>query len=184
MAPSTREERFSLATFPKSIKPSHSPPESWLVTSKALLEAADRRAGEWVWRRVHYQQDWQEVPARCLEIARGLSWDQISADVSAAAKAILEPYEEVEGATGTTSQRRAVLAGAIREYREARGDRNRLWKEVEGKEVLGTIADMFGFKGPETLEGHAFRIWRKGQVERPSEVAPLKSYIEGLAATD
>lgn len=149
-----------------------------------LREAADLRAGQWVWRRIHYQQDWQEVPARCLEIARGLSWDQISADVSAAAKAILEPYEGVEAATGTTSQRRAAIAGAIREYREARDDRNRLWKEVEGKEVLGTIADRFGFKGPETLEGHAYRIWRNGQVERPPEAASLNTYIEGLAASD
>jgi hypothetical protein len=145
-----------------------------------LREAADARAGEWAWRRALYQQDWCEVPDECIEIARSLGWEQISADVSAAARMMLEPYEQLNNATGTPAQRRAALAAAIRSYREAREDRERLWKEVEGKEVLVAIANMFGFKGPETLEGHAFRIWRNDQVERPPEAQSLNAYIESL----
>lgn len=145
-----------------------------------LREAADARAGEWAWRRALFQQDWREVPDECIEIARNLAWEQIAADVSAAARTMLEPYEQVSNATGTPTHRRAALAAAIRSYREARDDRERLWKEVEGKEVLVAVADLFGFKGSETLEGHAFRIWRNGQVERPPESESLNTYIEGL----
>lgn len=147
-----------------------------------LREAADPRAGEWVWRRTLYQQDWHQVPARCLEIARSFAWEQIATDVSAAAQTMLEPYEQVESASGTASQRRAALAAAIRSYREAREERERLWREVEGKEVLANVADALGFKGPEALEGHAFRIWREGEVERPPEAESLNTYIDGLVA--
>jgi energy-coupling factor transporter ATP-binding protein EcfA2 len=147
-----------------------------------LREAADPRAGEWVWRRALYQQDWREVPDECLGIARGLTWEQIAADVSAAARTLLDPYEKVESATGSATQRRAALAAAVRSYHEAREDREQLWKVVEGKETLVTVADLLGFKGPEALEGHAFRLWRDGEVGRPPEVESLNAYIDGLVA--
>jgi predicted ATPase len=146
-----------------------------------LVAACDHGAGLWIWERVVFQQEWEHIPGRCLEIARSLDWQTIEADRSAAAGVLLGPLDQTDFDQASPSQRRAAVAGMIKRYGELREDRDALWKEICGKEALDRVAVALGFTNAEALESRAFRMWRRNEVARSEEADALLAHIEGLA---
>jgi len=151
-----------------------------LEVETLLRTATDPLAGRWIWQRAVTRAEWGDPPGISIERARSLDWAKFGADRSAATSSLLEPFAaDADGQTA--SQRRAALARAVSEYAEVRDNRDRLWREVEGKEALQAIATTLGFSDPEALESRAARLWRDGELPRAAEAAALLTEIEDFA---
>jgi hypothetical protein len=145
--------------------------------NQLLLDAADAIAGRWIWQRAVTRKGWKAPPGQSIEIARRLSWDQVDADRGKATGELLEHFDDdAEGET--KAGRRTAISAAITEYAGLRENRDRLWREVEGKETLEKVAKELGFADPEAHESRAAKLWREDAVARPSEVAALVQAID------
>jgi hypothetical protein len=123
------------------------------------------------------RKGWKAPPGQSIEIARRLSWDQVDADRGKATGELLEHFDDdAEGET--KAGRRTAISAAITEYAGLRENRDRLWREVEGKETLEKVAKELGFADPEAHESRAAKLWREDAVARPSEVAALVQAID------
>lgn len=144
-----------------------------------VRQAADRRAGSWVFQyamATRNAQDLPEIASAAKDVAKGLQWQQLSANRDASLDSVVKA-SSFDAAN--QAKLRAILGVAIDAYANRRVE-DTLWKTCEGKQVLNDVARAIGFNGAPAHSQAAFTAWSREGAAIPDELAELRSYLNGL----
>lgn len=145
-----------------------------------IRDAADRRAGSWVFQRamaVDGSRTLPEIPSPCKERLKGMTWNDIEADRDAAIHAVVASAGFGEDAHKGTFSR--ALNFAMNAYQRKR-EEPELWKHCEGKQVLSGVSRIVGYAGPTALGLAAFTVWENAVDAIPEELGALRDYVARL----
>jgi hypothetical protein len=131
-----------------------------LVPVDLIREAADARAGSWIFQHTMATTNARSLPEITLpakERAKSLSWTEIGANTNAAIESIvrLAGFEADDA-----SKFQGILNISINAYTRKRTE-DSLWKVCEGKQVLNQVARATGYAGAPAL---LWRLLQRGSV--------------------
>lgn len=150
-----------------------------LTAPSLVLQASDDRAGSWMFQYAMAStlgKHTPEIPSPAKDRAKTTSWAALSADPSAAIKAIVQLCRF---SSEQETQFSNLLGVSLKAYTRLRGEPD-LWKKCEGKQVLNEIARKAGYSGAPALESAAYALWQKLGPGLPAELKELKAYLDGL----
>ena len=114
------------------------------VAQDLIREAADRRAGGWIFQTAMATRNattLPDIPLGTKERAKALTWTEVQADQDAAIAWVLD-------CPGYDDEKRRLLRTLLETsaglYRRKRAD-NDFWKVCEGKQILNDVARTAGF---------------------------------------
>jgi hypothetical protein len=144
-----------------------------------IRDAADTRAGSWIFQHAMGTQNAQSLPAisaPAKERAKSQTWAQINADRNAAVKNVVD----VSG-YGADDQAKLtnVLLISANSYERKRLE-DSLWKSCEGKQVLNDVARTTGLAGTPALVQATFAAWARNDALIPDELKALRQYLAAL----
>jgi hypothetical protein len=150
-----------------------------LVPKNLIREAADARAGSWIFQHALATRNAKTLPGISVmakELAKGLTWDQITANRNAAIQRIVNASGYV-----ADDQRKlgAILDISANAYERVRAEDD-LWKVCEGKQVLNDVARTVGFADASALVQAAFASWGREGGQIPDELTEFRRYLAGL----
>jgi hypothetical protein len=150
-----------------------------LKALELVQQAADARAGSWVFQyamATRNAQQFPEIAFAAKDVAKGLQWQDLSMERDASLDRIVKA-----SLFDITNQAklRDILGLGINAYARKRTE-DTLWKTCEGKQVLNDVARALGFAGAPTLSQAAFAAWSREDAAIPGELAELRNYLSGL----
>jgi ABC-type transport system involved in cytochrome c biogenesis ATPase subunit len=150
-----------------------------LLPANLIREAADARAGSWIFQNTMATQNAKSLPdiwVIAKEHAKVLTWAQLDADRSAAIQRIVDT-------SGYDADNQRKLQGLLEistnSYARKR-DEDSLWKACEGKQVLNDVARTVGFSGAPALIQAAFAAWAREGAQVPEELIAFRDYLSRL----
>ncbi|MFZ5551403.1 MAG: AAA family ATPase [Pseudomonadota bacterium] len=152
---------------------------SHLTSADVLLEAADARAGSWIFQYALATSNAKQLPeisAAAKAIAKGLRWQEILSQ----REALLDRIVAAASIDAANQLKlRSLLGLGINAYERGRNEPS-LWKICEGKQILNDVARATGFSGASALTLAALVTWSRSGVTVPEEVLALRSYLNSL----
>lgn len=150
-----------------------------LVPTSLIREAADARAGSWVFQHTMATQNAKSLPGISVaakERAKVLTWAQLDADWNAAIQGIVDTsgYD-----AGNQRKLRGLLKISTKSYADKRNADN-FWKICEGKQVLNDVARSTGFAGAPALIQATFVAWARDGAQIPEELMAFREYLATL----
>jgi hypothetical protein len=150
-----------------------------LRSLEVVQQAADARAGSWVFQyamATRNSQHLPEVAKASKDLAKQLQWQQLSAERDASLDRIVKA-SSFDAAN--QAKLREILGVGIDAYARKRSD-DTLWKTCEGKQVLNDVARALGFAGAPALTQAAFAAWSQEGTAIPDELAQLRTFLGAL----
>ena len=150
-----------------------------LVPLDLIREAADRRAGSWVFQQcmsVPQARSIRVESAAAKEIAKALSWTQLTSDQGTEIQNILQAARLVTEQRGTFQ---TLLQASVSMY-ERKRDEQEFWKVCEGKQILNDISRSVGFADAPAMVLATLAYWQRDATRIPQEVAGLRQYLDSL----
>lgn len=150
-----------------------------LVPADLIREAADARAGSWIFQHTMATPNAKSLPDISVvakEYAKELTWAVLDADRNEAIQHIVSTtgYD-----TDNQSKLRGLLEISTNSYARKR-DTDSLWKICEGKQVLNDVARIAGFAGPLALIRAVFVVWARNGAQIPEELIAFRNYLATL----
>ena len=146
---------------------------------RLIREAADERAGSWIFQRAMAQNWAAKLPSiseAAKQRAKSVHWHRIGTETEAV-------LHEIVNATGyldnDRDRFRKLLGVTCRAYKRERM-MSTLWQVCEGKQVLNKVAGSIGFAGPEIMIGAAFTLWSQESSLMPEELVSFREYLDTL----
>lgn len=150
-----------------------------IVPTDLIREAADARAGSWIFQWAMATANAQSLPAispKAKDLAKNQTWGCITADRDAV-------FNAVVGACGYATEDCTKLQQLLRvgadSYARKRTEDN-FWRVCEGKQVLNEVSRRAGFGGAPALAQAAFAAWGREQALIPQELVTLRNYLTTL----
>ncbi len=150
-----------------------------LNATQLMLDAADARAGSWIFQYVMATRNAKSLPeitAQAKEIAKGFAWAQYENDREATKHAIVAASGFDQFSQRTLSN---LLEVGVRSYSRRRVAPD-LWKHCEGKQVLNAVAMHTGFSGSPALIEAALVRWNGDEAQVPGELTQLREYLNRI----
>ena len=150
-----------------------------LVPANLIRDAADARAGSWIFQYTMATQNAQSLPdvsVAAKKCAKALTWAELDADRNAAIQRIVSTsgYD-----TGNQSKLQGLLKIGTNSYARER-NADGLWKVCEGKQVLNDVAHITGFAGAPALTQAVFVAWARDGAQIPEELTAFREYLAKL----
>lgn len=142
--------------------------------SDLILEAADERAGSWIFQYAFANGRAHGLPAISASAkskAKGASWSDFQPEQN-----LIDELAASSG-FGTSDQDKfkKLLEVAARSYERKRSEPG-LWKQCEGKQVSVAVASKIGFSNLGLLSGSINATWSKG-AHIPKELSKLRTFL-------
>lgn len=150
-----------------------------LVANSLIREAADARAGSWVFQFAMAAPNAKSLPEIAFaakEIAKGQGWARMTADRGLAIQGVVATSGFDDDDQQKLKQLLEIGANAYARQREEDG----LWKICEGKQVLNTVARAMGFAGAPALVQATFATWEREGALFPAELLGFRDYLARL----
>ncbi|MGK2940120.1 MAG: AAA family ATPase [Immundisolibacter sp.] len=150
-----------------------------LLPSNLIREAADARAGNWIFQHTMATPNAKSLPdisVMAKEHAKALTWAQLGADRNAAIQRIVD----TSGYDADNQQKlQGILEISTNLYARKRAE-DGLWKVCEGKQVLNDVARTVGFAGAPALVQATFAAWARDGAQIPEELTAFREYLAKL----
>jgi Protein of unknown function (DUF4435)/AAA ATPase domain len=150
-----------------------------LIPANLIREAADARAGSWIFQHTMATQNarsFPEISVAAKECAKALTWAELDTGRNAAILRIV-------GASGYNTDNQTKLQSLLEvstnSYMSKRNTDD-LWKVCEGKQVLNDIARNAGFAGAPALIQATFVAWAREGAQIPEELIAFRDYLARL----
>ena len=144
-----------------------------------IREAADRRAGSWIFQRAMATDRAARLPPMqdgAKERAKSVCWAKLETE----GETVLE---EIACATGYSGRDREIFKKLLeitcRSYKCARKS-STLWKVCEGKQVLNMVAEKIGFADSQVMINAALSLWARESSAVPEELGSFREYLDTL----
>ena len=152
---------------------------SELVPANLIRDAADARAGSWIFQHTMATQNAKSLPGVSMaakKCAKALTWAELNADWNTAIQRIVSKsgYD-----TDNQSKLQGLLEISANSYAHKR-DADSLWKVCEGKQVLNDVARTVGFAGAPALTQAVFVAWARDGAQIPEELTAFREYLATL----
>lgn len=152
---------------------------SELVPANLIRDAADARAGSWIFQHTMATQNAKSLPGVSMaakKCAKALTWAELNADRNTAIQRIVSKsgYD-----TDNQSKLQGLLEISADSYARKR-DADSLWKVCEGKQVLNDVAHTVGFAGAPALTQAVFVAWARDGAQIPEELTAFREYLATL----
>lgn len=144
-----------------------------------VLEAADERAGMWVFDYARTKSEFREYPEpteKVKTLVSLLKWTDLT-DAEDVCGRIASAYTTLS--EGQRSKLQKYLVVAVNVYGRLRGG-DELWQRCEGKEVWRRVSRGLGFADQSTAELAVTTLWAANPQVVPEELAGLREFLEGL----
>jgi predicted ATPase len=149
------------------------------VPSDLIRDAADLRAGSWIFQHAMSTRNAKslpEVPAHAKHLAKSLTWENVNADCDNAVGQIVKGCCFDQDESNTLAK---ILTISVNTYEKTRTSAD-LWRTCEGKQALNQIARQVGFVDASAMMRASFGLWERDPSLVPNELADLRSYVQSL----
>lgn len=150
-----------------------------LVPTDLVRDAADMRAGSWIFQHAMATRNARslpEIPLAAKERAKSFTWGQIDADRNAAIQSVVDSCKYGEE---DSRKFQSILDISLKSYARKR-DEIEFWKVCEGKQVFNDIARTAGFSGPPYMVLASFAVWEREGTQLSDELAAFREYLSSL----
>ena len=150
-----------------------------LVPVDLIREAADRRAGSWIFQNSMATPNANSLPkisVQAKEIAKNLTWAQFEVDQDTVIGSIV-------GASGYLADDLLKLKQILEISAKSYGRKCQeieLWKHCEGKQVLNDVARTVGYSNAPAMVQATFATWERESVQVPDELVEFRKYLASL----
>ena len=152
---------------------------SHLVPLNLIRDAADARAGSWIFQHAMATSNAKSLPEIAVTAkvrAKTLNWEQVNAEQAKA-------FQDVANASGyppDESRKLEQILTVSANVFETKRQTDDLWKICEGKQVLNDVARALGFAGKPTLITAVFALWERDVTQIPEAVTELRAYVASI----
>lgn len=143
-----------------------------------ILEAADMRAGSWIFQAARTDKafvDFPEVLPATRECFHGMNWVDFG-DVDAACSRIVATMSNLTAEQKVTIHRHMTARANIYERRRP----TEAWRLCEGKETFRSLVPKLGFVEEDAAERAISALWKRRPEIAPQDLLALRNYVAGL----
>lgn len=140
-----------------------------------IQTAADQHAGLWIadHAAANFPDD-HDIPKHARSGLAGHSFAQIMTGWNTHRDNSVQRMVDAD-----KGQWRDLLDAALAEYKRLRTTDD-WYRKCLGKQTLGAITKVLGYRSTEILERHVVGLWNIGEVATPPDLDELRTYVKGL----
>jgi predicted ATPase len=151
---------------------------SSINTSDLVIDAADKRAGTWIFDAARTDKAFVDFPApskATRELVHQLAWSDF-ANLEDRCEAIALSDSQLTKEQLALLKRHIIVRAKI----YARKRKSEIWRIAEGKEVFRSIVGALGFSDEDAAERAITSLWSRRNDLIPEELLSLRQYIAKL----
>ena len=143
-----------------------------------LLDAADKRAGAWIFQAARTDKAFVEFPevlASTREKVHKMAWSDF-VNIEAACQDIASTMTNLAADQQSIVQKHLIARANIYAHHRS-GD---IWRTCEGKEVFRSLVHHLGFAEEDAAERAISALWKRRPEIIPDELIALRNYVASL----
>jgi predicted ATPase len=152
---------------------------SELTPLNLILDAADKRAGIWIFQNTMATPNAKTFPDMkegAKERAKSLTWTDFGSNRDAAIQSIVD----ASGYNGNDLNKLQGILEISAKFFARKREEIDFWKICEGKQVLNDVARAIGFAGTPNLIQASFSVWERDEDKISSELVAFREYLNSI----